>query len=99
MHGYILSEAAENDVQQLFADAEIRYGFHHAISYLEGLDSLIEHLVTHPEMGTQRPEIRDGLRGITYQHHIVLYRLLDKHIRIVRIVGGEMDLPNLLFLE
>lgn len=97
--GYILSQAAEYDLDELFEKSKKDYGFDHTIGYMVGLDDLIEHLVTHPEMGTHRPEVREGLRGIPYEHHLVLYRILDDRIRIVRVIGGEMDLPNLLFLQ
>jgi toxin ParE1/3/4 len=52
-------------------------------------------LAYHPEIGVARPEIGDGARGLVAERWLVLYRLIDGGVLIVRIVDGARDLGRL----
>ncbi len=83
---YILSLNAEIDVDDIFEYSNSEFGIDKAIEYHIGLINLFIQLTSFPEEGKSRDEIRVGLRSIVYISHIVFYRILSDHIRIVRIL-------------
>ncbi len=93
---YELSEIADSDIDAIFDYTEREYGFDKAVGYVSGFEELFSLLLDNPELGRIRSEIRDGLRSIPKDEHIVFYRILSDHIRIVRVLHGSRDLPNFL---
>ncbi len=59
-------------------------------------DDLFGKLVSSPELGKEREEIRKGLRSLLKEKHVVFYRILGNRIRIVRILHGSRDLRTFL---
>lgn len=93
---YILASIAEQDLSDIFDYTEVEYGFDQAVHYLEALEDTFTQLVENPEFGRVRTDIREGLRSITCNSHIVFYRIMLDHIRIVRVLHGSRDLPQFL---
>lgn len=91
---YVLSDIAELDISDIYDYTLTKHGVAQAATYLSGLDRFLETLVEQPTMGKARPEIREGLQSFQYEHHVVFYRLLDDHIRIVRILHSSRDIPR-----
>ncbi|MCL7761798.1 type II toxin-antitoxin system RelE/ParE family toxin [Polaribacter sp. Z014] len=91
---YNLSQEADFDIEKIFDYTEKEYGFNQAVSYLTDLEAVFNNLVIHPEIGRQRNEIKQDLFSITEQQHIIFYRLLNNHIRIVRVLHGSKDIPR-----
>jgi len=63
---------------------------------LDRLDESARHLVDHPEMGAARDDIRPGLRYLISGSYLLLYRITDAGVEIVRAVHGRRDLIGLL---
>lgn len=62
------------------------------------LDRIEEHaskLSRHREIGMARPEIGEGARGLVVERWLVLYRLVDGGVQIVRVVDSARDLGRL----
>lgn len=91
---YELSVEAEQDIDQIFDYTEITYGFAQAVDYVNAFESTFERLIQHPFVGLERSEIRQGLRSIPKEEHVVFYRILDDRIRIIRILYGNRDFPR-----
>ena len=47
-------------------------------------------------MGKSYKEIEPSLRGIPLDNYIILYRLIDNGIEIVRIISGYRNLKDLI---
>ncbi|WP_179009097.1 type II toxin-antitoxin system RelE/ParE family toxin [Winogradskyella forsetii] len=94
LSGYKLSIQADNDLNDIFDYTELEHGFDQAIIYLIGLEALFKNLVLNPKIGRERNEIKKGLYSITENYHVVFYRILKTHIRIVRVLHGRKDIPN-----
>lgn len=62
---------------------------------LDRLDEAGNHLAQHPEMGTAREDIRPGLRYQISGSYLLLYRITDAGVEIVRAVHGRRDLFSL----
>ena len=62
---------------------------------LDRLDEAAGHLALHPEMGAARDDIRPGLRYTISGSYLLLYRITDAGVEIVRAVHGRRDLFSL----
>lgn len=96
MSKYVLSEEAENDIEEIFDFGEYKFGHSQAIEYLLRLQDHFESLASNPDIGKQRNEIKIGLYSLPYVSHIIFYRILDNHIRIIRVLYGGRDLVKFL---
>ena len=94
LKGYVLSENADSDIDSIFDYTEIEHGFNQAVKYLNNLETVFQKLVINPEIGKKRNEIKKGLYSLPEQQHVIFYRILKTHIRIVRILHGSKDIPK-----
>jgi toxin ParE1/3/4 len=83
---YELSLEAEKDIEDIF-DYSI---------YVSGFEETFEYLCRNPKAGRERIEIRDGLRSIVKESHVVFYRILNTKIRIARILHVSRDIIRFL---
>jgi toxin ParE1/3/4 len=51
-------------------------------------------IVNTPEIGRTRNELKKGLYSMPIGMHIIFYRILTDHVRIVRVLYGSRDLPR-----
>lgn len=66
-----------------------------ADAVLDRIEQRASKLSQHREIGVARPEIGEGARGLVIERWVVLYRLVDGGVQIVRIVDGARDLGRL----
>ncbi len=66
-----------------------------ATAHLRRLDETCVRLAEQPGMGRARPEIRSDLRSFPVGKYVILYRVVDDGVLIVRVVHGARDLSNL----
>jgi len=91
---YILSEAADQDLEDIFDYTVYYFGFDQAEKYLLEIEEAFQSLLLNPTSGKTRNEIKQGLYSFPKDNHIIFYRLSDTHIIIVRILHGSRDIPN-----
>ena len=63
--------------------------------FLDAIAERILQLATFPESGPSRPDIGTEVRALTIGNYLVLYRLAEQRIEIVRIVHGARDVSAL----
>ncbi|HEV7327961.1 MAG TPA: type II toxin-antitoxin system RelE/ParE family toxin [Bosea sp. (in: a-proteobacteria)] len=66
-----------------------------ADAVLDRIEQRAATLSHHPEIGMARPEIGEGARGLVSERWLVLDRLVDGGVQIVRIVDGARDFGRL----
>ncbi len=93
---YELSVEADKDIEAILDYTAEEFGLDQAVTYVNAFDDVFTELLDNPELGRRRPEIRQGLRSIAKESHIVFYRILKDRIRIVRILHGNRDMPKFL---
>lgn len=96
MKKIILSKAADADLEDIFDYTLDEFGVEQAVAYVSGFDEAFEMISENPEIGRERKEIREELRSLVKDKHIIFYRSLNDHVRIVRILHGSRDLPRFL---
>jgi toxin ParE1/3/4 len=89
-----ISEQAARDLEDIFDYTEEEFGLNKAVSYVSTFDDIFQNLADNPKLGRKRGEIKKGLRSHLKENHIIFYRLIKTHIRIVRILHGSRDLPK-----
>ncbi len=67
-----------------------------ASAHLRRLDEMCQRLAEQPGLGRSRPDIRDDLRSFPVGKYIILYRVIDDGVEIVRLAHGARRLENLV---
>lgn len=96
MNQYILSQKTQEDIDDIFEFGVDKFGEDQALEYLIGLRTQFLFLLKNPHIGKKRDEIKEGLSSFPYVSHIIFYRVLKNHIRIVRVLHGSRDYKNFL---
>ena len=91
---YILSEIADKDLEDIFDYTFDEFGFDQAEKYLLEIEEIFQNLIINPQIGKKRDDIKQGLYSFPKDNHIIFYRILDNHIRIVRVLHGSRDIPK-----
>lgn len=91
---YILSEIADKDLEDIFDYTFNEFGFDQAEKYLLEIEEIFQNLILNPQIGKKRNEIKQGLYSFPKDNHIIFYRILVNHIRIVRVLHGSRDIPK-----
>lgn len=91
---YILSEIADKDLEDIFDYTVDEFGFDQAEKDLLEIEEIFQNLIANPQIGKKRDEIKQDLYSFPKDNHIIFYRILDNHIRIVRVLHGSRDIPK-----
>jgi Plasmid stabilization system protein len=93
---YELSAEADRDLEEIFDYTAHEFGMEQSVKYVSAFDDIFEQLLQDPQIGRERKEIRNSLRSIIKDKHVVFYRVLKDRVRIVRILHGSRDLSKFL---
>ena len=84
-----LSDAAELDLENIYASGCRIFGPQQADRYQDGLEAVFDFLARHPEAARERTEIVPPVRAHPYRAHVVIYVIQDGCIFIVRVRHGH----------
>jgi len=93
---YKLSPEADKDIEAIFGYTELEYGLQKAADYTSQFSTVFHQLTEDTELDRARNEIKKDLRSLVQNKHVVFYRVLKGHIRIVRILHCRSDTPSFL---
>ncbi len=93
---YRLSQEADSDLEEIFDYTVHKFGFDRAVTYVSSFNDLFNRLAGNPLLGRERAELRSGLRSMVKESHVVFYRVLKNHIRIVRVLHTSRDVVKFL---
>ena len=66
-----------------------------ADKYLHRLNDVISYVAQQPQMGRERPEIREeGIRSFVAESHVLFYVVISDGIELVRVIHGSQDLET-----
>ena len=60
------------------------------------LEAVFQQLIANPELGRERNEIKTELRSIPKSSHVIFYRIMNDHIKIIRVLHGSRDILKFL---
>jgi toxin ParE1/3/4 len=81
--GYLLTNAASNDIAAIFMQSLAQFGQAQADKYYAGLDAAFEFLAEFPRATRLREEIDPPVRAFRYRSHVVVYDLGEANTVIV----------------
>ncbi len=93
----VITEPAKDELRQIWLYiAENSYA-----EYADGqLDSILaecELIGLQPEMGSERPDIAEGLRFFPINHYNIYYRYQNDTVFVMHIVDAARDIKNIEF--
>jgi toxin ParE1/3/4 len=90
----VFAPEAFEDLRKLYDDIALDAGAGRAQSYTERIVAHCLDLVTFPERGTRRDDLRPGLRTTTYRGRVTIaFHITATAVIIDRILYGGRDLP------
>ena len=95
MNRYLLSPAAQIDLEQIWDYTCHRWDVEQADEYLRELQRAIELAAVNPQIGRTCDEIRPGYRNLAAGSHTLYYRVTpDGIIDVVRVLHQRMDVDR-----
>lgn len=89
------SPAADADLVEI-ASFIARDNVPRAITFIDELEAACARLVDNPHSGVARSDLRAGLRSKPHGSYVIFYGVLEKVIRIERILHGARDIGSIL---
>ncbi len=94
MPKYRLTPAAKSDLIEIWNYTVDTWGEKQAEKSFQDIEDKLNQLAETPEIGQQRSEIRPGYYSFPAGKHIVFYLQSGKHIDIIGILHGRMDIDR-----
>jgi toxin ParE1/3/4 len=94
MKQHIISPEANQDLEEIidyFTSRNIDAGEH----FVDEFNKKCRYLANFPNMGRSYADIKDYLRGVPLDGYVILYRVTNIGIEILRVVSGYRDLESL----
>ena len=87
----IILPAARHDLEQIWLYTRDMWSTAQAIAYTDSLNQQFLHLCDLPEMGRRYPHFAPDIRLLVRTKHIIIYKLSDQTIQIMRVLGSQQD--------
>lgn len=91
MSDYILSQAADGDINDIYLYSYEQFGEAKADACLLSLDETLKRLAVSPRLGKPIDYLRTGYRRYEHVSHSVFYKSVESGILIVRVLHNHMD--------
>lgn len=88
---YRLRLAASEDLIAIYGTGRRRFGQSQARSYHRSLEAVFDLLAENPLLGRERAELQGGVRIHPHKAHIVVYRVVDDGVEILRVRHSRED--------
>ncbi|MEX2614631.1 MAG: type II toxin-antitoxin system RelE/ParE family toxin [Alphaproteobacteria bacterium] len=82
---------AEQDIIDIWRYSFENWGERQADRYHDQLTAAFRLIAENPEIGVRCNEVRPGYRKFPANRHLILYRISDATIHIIRVLGADMD--------
>ena len=95
---YILSDAAADDLDNIWLHGLDRWNLKQADRYHKKILEMLDFLCENPELGKNREELGSLYQSYLIGSHVVFYRQYKHTIKVIRVLHQRMDfirhLPN-----
>jgi toxin ParE1/3/4 len=90
-----LTRAARDDLDSIWRFSARNWSVRQANAYIRTIQEAIARLSLFPQSGRLFGDWRPGIRILQSGDHLIVYRLADDRIEIVRVLHGHMDVEGL----
>ena len=95
MSYHIVAPKAQADLDGIWeAVAEVDQDA--ADGLVDSLTARLPILARFPHLGRLRTQVAPGIRSFSYRRYLILYRVVDEGVQIVRVVHGRRDVEAIL---
>jgi len=94
MGNYILSSAADKDVDRIYNFTVKKFGINQARKYLFGLEKHLELLAQNPYIGISINKAKHNYLLSLYVSHTILYKVIDEGIYLARVLHKNRDIKR-----
>ncbi len=91
---YIISPSASRDLNQI-ADYFLTRNLEVGEKLFREFNKKCQNIANFPSIGRSYAHIRPGLRGLPLDGYVILYKVVDDEVEILRVVSGRQDLESL----
>jgi len=91
-----LTPAARNDLEDIWLYTAQQWSFQNADRYTNILEDAFERLLFMPEMARERSEFDPPVRIHPSAEHLIIYRVEEQHLLILRVLGAGQDWQAIL---
>ena len=94
MSNYVISPEASQDLDEIsdyFASRNVNAGER----FVNAFEQKCRTLLQFPNIGRSYADLAPGLRGVSVEGYIILYRSTENGIQIIRVVSGYRNLKYL----
>jgi toxin ParE1/3/4 len=88
---YQLTNAADEDLSELYTYSFLEFGELRADAYFESLEDCLQRLTENPQLGMNVNGLRRNYYRFVHQRHSVYYKKSRSGILVVRILGPGMS--------
>jgi len=89
-----LTDAAIDDLRSIRAYTLQTWGGEQEEKYLEEMWSRFELIRKNPGRCRHRPDLFPGCQIATQSKHVILFRIEEEVLQIIRVLHGSMDFPK-----
>lgn len=93
---YRLTPAAQNDLEDIWRYTARQWSPQQADRYTDILEDTFDRLLFMPEMARERVEFDPPVRIHPSAEHLIVYRIEDGYLAILRILGASQDWQRIL---
>ncbi len=87
----VTSAQAENDLINIWSYSYKKWGEKQADHYLDRLSEGFELIAANPNLTYLRKEFAKPVYIYPYEHHLIIYVILDKTINVIRVLHESMN--------
>ena len=91
MPNYQLSNAADEDLSELYAYSYAEFGENRADAYFDSLENCLQRLADRPQLGLNVSPLRNDYLRFVHQKHSIYYKRSRTGILVVRVLGPGMS--------
>jgi toxin ParE1/3/4 len=93
---YRTTRQADDDIIGLYMEGYRKFGRRHAERYHAGLAATFALLAAHPNLSRERPEFDPPIRLHPYHAHLIVFRLTEDAVLIVRVLHARQNWQELV---
>ena len=92
---YVITTPANTDLEDILRRIADLSNFDQSDRFLTRFSEKLKNIVSFPNLGKPRPEWRTNYRSIVLDDYLIVYRVTEELVEILRVVNGYRDLNEL----
>jgi len=93
---YRLTPAAQKDLEGIWLYSAQTWSAEQANRYADILEEAFGRLLAMPEIARERAEFDPPVRILPSARHLIVYRIENDHLVVLRVLGGKQDWQTVL---